>query len=98
MLTMTSALDRAERQYGDRVAITDGKRDFTWAEHIGRVRQAANMLGELGIKAVELEEFHGDPADRFIVATTILEGGTLVTADEAILGWSGELVCHDARN
>lgn len=51
MLTMTSALDRAERQYGDRVAITDGKRDFTWAEHIGRVRQAANMLGELGIKA-----------------------------------------------
>ena len=55
------------------------------------------ISGELGIRAVELKGFHGDPADRFIVATAILEGGTLVTADEAILGWSGELMCHDAR-
>jgi len=55
------------------------------------------ITGELGIRAVELKRFHGDPADRFIVATAILEGGTLVTADEAILGWSGELMCHNAR-
>ena len=50
MLTMTSALDRAERQYGLRIAITDGEGDFTWAEHVERVRRAAGMLGELGIK------------------------------------------------
>jgi long-chain acyl-CoA synthetase len=51
MLTMTSALDRAERQYGDRIAIVDDERNFTWAEHVGRVRKAAGMLGELGIEA-----------------------------------------------
>jgi long-chain acyl-CoA synthetase len=50
MLTMTSALDRAERQYGKRLAIADDEGDFTWAEHMGRVRSAAGMLSELGIK------------------------------------------------
>ena len=50
MLTMTSAMDRAERQYGLRIAITDGEGDFTSAEHVERVRRAAGMLGELGIK------------------------------------------------
>jgi PIN domain nuclease of toxin-antitoxin system len=37
------------------------------------------------------EEFHADPADRFIVATALALGATLVTADQAILGWSGPL-------
>ena len=56
------------------------------------------ITGEIGITAAELKGFHGDPADRFIAATAILGGGTLVTADEAILGWSGELMRQDARN
>ncbi len=50
MLTMSSALDRAERQYGQRIAITDAEGDFTWADHVQRVRRAAGMLGSLGIK------------------------------------------------
>ena len=56
------------------------------------------VTGDIGITAAGLQEFHGDPADRFIAATAILGGGTLMTADEAILGWPGELIRHDARN
>ncbi len=52
--------------------------------------------GETGIRAAGLEGFHGDPADRLIVATA-LAGHRLVTADENILDWSGVLLTSDAR-
>ncbi len=55
------------------------------------------MDGETGMVSVELEGFHGDPADRIIVATAMLRGATLMTADEKILGWSGLLDRCDAR-
>lgn len=55
------------------------------------------ITGEIGVTAAELTEFHGDPADRFIVATAILGGGVLVTADKEILNWPGELMREDAR-
>lgn len=55
------------------------------------------ITGDIGIAATDLQGFHGDPADRFITATTILGGGTLMTADKAILGWPGKLVRQDAR-
>lgn len=39
----------------------------------------------IAVKATQLGRgFHGDPADRLIVATTILEAATLVTKDERI--------------
>lgn len=49
------------------------------------------------IAAAQLQDFHADPADRFIVATTQALGATLVTADERILRWPGPLERHDAR-
>ena len=52
--------------------------------------------GQIGIRAVSLEDFHADPADRMIVATA-LEGYRLVTADRRILDWSGRLDCLNAR-
>ena len=52
--------------------------------------------GEIGIRACGLPEFHADPADRIIVATA-LGGHRLVTADERILAWSGNLSRLDAR-
>jgi len=52
--------------------------------------------GFLAIEAVSLMPFHGDPADRFIVATAADEEATLVTADERILGWDGALERQDA--
>ena len=39
----------------------------------------------IAVKATQLgREFHGDPADRLIVATAILEAGILVTKDQRI--------------
>ena len=51
--------------------------------------------GEIGIRANELENFHGDPADRLIVATA-LQGHRLVTSDRRVLDWPGHLSRLDA--
>lgn len=48
--------------------------------------------GALALSAAQLEEFHADPADRFIVAAALSRGATLVTADRLILGWTGPLL------
>ena len=52
--------------------------------------------GEIGIRTCGLPDFHADPADRIIVATA-LGGHRLVTADERILAWGGDLGRLDAR-
>jgi PIN domain nuclease of toxin-antitoxin system len=42
----------------------------------------------IAVQATQLgREFHGDPADRLIVATAILEAATLVTKDDRIRGY-----------
>ncbi len=46
--------------------------------------------GKIAMRAGTLANFHGDPADRLIVSTA-LEGYRLVTADERILNWHGQL-------
>lgn len=60
------------------------------------VREAP-VDGAIAIRSTELMSAHRDPADRMIVATALGLGATLVTADEALLGWSGKLKRHDAR-
>ncbi|MGB5230273.1 MAG: type II toxin-antitoxin system VapC family toxin [Desulfoprunum sp.] len=45
------------------------------------------LQGTTALRAGQLQMFHGDPADRIIVATAIENGATLVTADEKILSW-----------
>lgn len=57
----------------------------------------SRVTGDIGIAAAELEDFHADPADRFIVASAVLNGLTLITADRRILDWPGQLRRHDAR-
>ena len=52
--------------------------------------------GDIGIRANALPDFHADPADRIIVATA-LAGHRLVTADERILAWVGNLDRLNAR-
>ena len=52
--------------------------------------------GRIATRAGLLSDLHGDPADRIIVATA-LEGHTLVTADQQILDWGGDLDRLDAR-
>ena len=46
--------------------------------------------GRVAVRAGLLPDLHGDPADRLIVATA-LEGHRLITADERILAWPGNL-------
>lgn len=53
--------------------------------------------GSIALQAAELAQFHGDPADRLIVATARAMGAELVTADRRILEWSGSLRTIDAR-
>ena len=52
--------------------------------------------GDIAIRANGLQDFHADPADRIIVATA-LGGHSLVTADDRILSWSGQVRRVDAR-
>ena len=82
-----------------RIALDVSVRDW-------RDRQRAHGLAEIpltsdiAIVANELEGFHKDPADRFLVATVLVTGGRLATADRAILEWRSSmqpLACLDAR-
>jgi PIN domain nuclease of toxin-antitoxin system len=52
--------------------------------------------GEIGVAAAQLG-LHGDPADRLIVATAQLKGAILLTADQPILEWNGDVERYDAR-
>ena len=52
--------------------------------------------GVIAARAGLLADIHGDPADRLVVATA-LAGHRLVTSDERILAWGGNLDRMDAR-
>jgi PIN domain nuclease of toxin-antitoxin system len=43
--------------------------------------------GEIAIAAAELPATHSDPADRMLVATAMVRGLTLITADDVLLSW-----------
>ena len=55
------------------------------------------VTGEVCIVASDLEGLHSDPADRIIIATALLTGVALATADERILAWDGSLERVDPR-
>ncbi|WP_395713429.1 type II toxin-antitoxin system VapC family toxin [Reyranella sp.] len=55
------------------------------------------MSSEVAVLASELDDLHGDPIDRVIVATAIVEGAVLLTADRPILDWPGSMRRQDAR-
>ena len=51
--------------------------------------QEIPLDGTSAIRAGELRNFHGDHADRMIVATAMNLSASLVTADARILNWGG---------
>ena len=53
--------------------------------------------GRIGILATQLENMHRDPADRFILATSLQHQATLITADVSLLAWASQLPRQDAR-
>lgn len=54
------------------------------------------LTGDIAILASNLEALHDDPADRFIAATAIAHGATLMTADRTLLRWQNALPRQDA--
>jgi len=54
------------------------------------------ISGEIAINSASLNNFHGDPADRMIVATAISLSSILCTADKKILSWKSDCLRLDA--
>ena len=87
------------------VAMLRDKGRLEFPEDVGRWRQELlgqgiaeiPVDGEIGIRANELPGFHADPADRIIVATALTGRHLIITADEHIIRWSGNLNRMDAR-
>jgi len=59
--------------------------------------QEVSLNGDTAIQSAQLQNLHGDPADRMIVATAIGLSATLCTADTRILSWEQDLECFDAQ-
>ena len=59
--------------------------------------QEIPLTGGVAIQSALLTNFHGDPADRMIVATTIESSAKLCTADKKILAWNQSLQKINAR-
>lgn len=59
-----------------------------FAENLESPVSLAPLTSEISIISCNLPDFHGDPADRLIVATAISMGIPLITADEKIIRWN----------
>jgi PIN domain nuclease of toxin-antitoxin system len=56
------------------------------AEALARTpAQEAALTSEIAVRSREVLSGHSDPADRFLVATALVHGLTLVTADETLV-------------
>ncbi|UYN95709.1 MAG: PIN domain-containing protein [Enhydrobacter sp.] len=55
------------------------------------------LSADVALRATGLENLPGDPFDRLIVATALIEEATLLTADQGILDWPGRLSRRDAH-
>ena len=83
---------------GQKDRVTLGRKLDYWRQSLVDLGlQEIAVDGSIGLAAGSLEDLHGDPADRIIVATALHGGASLITADERILSWSGGLSCQDAR-
>jgi PIN domain nuclease of toxin-antitoxin system len=58
----------------------------TWMEESLRAEEIEllPLTPAVAVASAQLEAFHGDPADRLIVATALTHGALLVTKDEKI--------------
>ncbi len=54
--------------------------DFQLTERV----EVADLTPTIAVRAAELLDFHGDPADRILVATAVSCGAPLITKDEKI--------------
>lgn len=55
------------------------------------------LTADIAILAAELDGLNGDPADRIIAATAIVNDATLITADQKLLRWRHPMKRQDAE-
>ncbi len=55
------------------------------------------LSAEVAIRASEIDNLTGDPIDRIIVATALVEDAVLLTADGSLLDWPGRVRRQDAQ-
>lgn len=67
--------------------VLKGEVDAWRRELLAKGLQEIPLYGGMAIRGGELKNFHGDPADRMIVATALETSATLATADDRILSW-----------
>lgn len=61
----------------------------TWLqENLASPVSLEPLSPEISLASCQLPDFHGDPADRIIVATAIVLGLPLITADQKIVAWN----------
>jgi len=80
------------------ISVLQSKRRINIYEPLGDFLRSIVDMNGLSVKDISPEmlvehsmlfdDFHKDPVDRIIVATTKLFGATLVTRDQKILDWS----------
>jgi len=61
---------------------------FWFSANLEAPASLAPLTAEISTASCRLPDFHGDPADRIIVATAITLGIPLITADEKIIRWN----------
>jgi PIN domain nuclease of toxin-antitoxin system len=52
-----------------------------WMDAVMQRLPVLNITGHVAARCYDLGDFHGDPADRIIAATSLVHGLTLVTRD-----------------
>jgi PIN domain nuclease of toxin-antitoxin system len=65
---------------------------------LGKGLRECPIDGLIGLHGAQLEGFHGDPADRLIVATALANDALLCTADRRILDWKSTLRRRNAAH
>ncbi|MDD5200947.1 MAG: type II toxin-antitoxin system VapC family toxin [Terrimicrobiaceae bacterium] len=73
-----------------RLSLTPGVREWLEA-NLRHPVEMEPLHPTICIESCVLPDFHGDPADRLIVATAIVLGLPLITADQAIIEWNRRL-------
>ncbi len=53
-------------------------------DEVAETRQPLPLTPRVAVRATTLGDFHGDPADRLIVATALIESCPVVTRDRRI--------------
>ena len=71
--------------------------DFWRADVIAGGIAEIPVSGDIALLATQLDWSHADPADRLVVASSMLSGAGLITADKVILRYRTTLKRWDAR-